>query len=519
MNILLVYPEFPETFWSFKHALNFVGKRATNPPLGLLTVASMLPTAWSKRLIDMNVEHLNNDVIEWADIVMISAMEIQKISARAVIRRCKQRGKTIIAGGPLFTMEPDAFPEVDHMVLDEAEISLIEFLNDFSHDKPARIYRAKKYPSLHESPIPMWELLNLKYYDSMAIQFSRGCPFNCDFCNVTVLLGHTPRTKSSRQLINELDALYAKGWRRNIFFVDDNFIGNKKILKQEVLPALINWRKGKTGCLFLTETSINLADDPELLHSMVEAGFRSVFVGIETPSPESLIECNKSQNQNRDLLASVRIIQRAGIQVMGGFIVGFDHDQMDVFQRQLDFIQQSGIVTAMEGILQAPKGTKLYERLLLENRILAEISGDNGDGTTNIITRLPGEIVKAGFVDLINRLYMPKNFYERVRILLETLPGDVNHVTLQIMEMLAFFKAIIKLGIFGEERFEFFRLLGWTLRKKPQQFPLAVTMSIYGYHFRKVAQKRASEAKQIKVANIKGRRYISLPAGSQGPGV
>lgn len=519
MNILLVYPEFPDTFWGFKHALNFVGKRATNPPLGLVTVAAMLPTSWHKQLVDMNVEHLHNEILDWADLVMVSAMEIQKVSARAVIQRCKQRGKIVVAGGPLFTMEPDSFPEVDHLILGEAENLLKDFLNDYSHNSPARIYHSTQFPSLAESPIPLWDLINFSYYDSMAVQFSRGCPFNCDFCNVTALLGHTPRTKSKKQLISELDSLYQKGWRRNIFLVDDNFIGNKKILKSEILPALIEWRKGKTGCYLLTEASINLADDPDLLELMVKAGFRSVFIGIETPVEESLGECNKSQNRNRNLLESVRTIHKAGIQVMGGFIVGFDHDHSDIFLKQYKFIQESGIVTAMVGILQAPKGTHLYERLKLENRIINEISGDNGDGTTNIITRLPADEVRKGFLKLINDLYSPQSFYRRVRTLLQTLPGEIEHVNLQSREILAFFKALLKLGIAGKERLEFFKLIGWIISRDPRKLPLAVTLSIYGYHFRTIARMRSEELHKVKLLMIKGKRYLSLPVGSRGTGV
>ncbi len=199
--------------------------------------------------------------------------------------------------------------------------------------------------------------------NSMSIQFSRGCPFSCDFCNITALLGHRPRTKTAQQILAELDAIYAAGWRRNIFFVDDNFIGNKRVLKESVLPALIEWRKGKVGCQFITEASINLADDTELMELMNKAGFVSVFVGIETPSEEGLAECHKAQNKGRNLVESVKRLQRNGLQVMGGFIVGFDSDTPSIFQRQIDFIQQSGIVTAMVGLLQAPYGTELYSRL------------------------------------------------------------------------------------------------------------------------------------------------------------
>ena len=267
MKILLVYPEFPDTFWSFKHALKFVRKKAGSPPLGLLTVAAMLPSEWEKRLVDLNVTDLTPKDLAWADYVFISAMTVQRETAEHVIARCKEAGVKVVAGGPLFTMEHEQFPEVDHFVLNEAELTLPPFLADLANGCPKHIYATSEYPDIHQTPMPLWRLADLKQYDSVSIQFSRGCPFNCDFCNVTALLGHRPRTKTTAQIIAELDSLYALGWRKSIFFVDDNFIGNKKQIKTDVLPALIEWRKGKIGMRFSTEASINLADDPELLDS------------------------------------------------------------------------------------------------------------------------------------------------------------------------------------------------------------------------------------------------------------
>jgi radical SAM superfamily enzyme YgiQ (UPF0313 family) len=308
MKILLIYPEFPDTFWSFKHAVSFVGKKAAKPPLGLITVAGLLPAEWENRLIDTNVSILRDIDIAWANYVFISAMAIQRDSAREIINRCKRIGTKVVAGGPLFTGEYDKFPQVDHFILNEAEITLPMFLEDLETNSPQHLYQTADYADMAKSPPPVWELLDLTKYDAMNVQFSRGCPFNCGFCNVTALLGHTPRLKSTDALISEIDNLYQLGWRRNIFIVDDNFIGNKVVLKNELLPALIKWRKGKTGCHFITEASINLADDPELMNLMAEAGFISVFIGIETPDKIALESCHKSQNSNRDLLESVRVI-------------------------------------------------------------------------------------------------------------------------------------------------------------------------------------------------------------------
>ncbi|HEX9092277.1 MAG TPA: radical SAM protein, partial [Anaerolineales bacterium] len=334
MRILLVYPEFPDTFWSFKHALRFIHKKAASPPLGLLTVAAMLPAEWEKRLVDLNVTGLTSADLAWADYVFVSAMIVQRDAAREVIARCKDFGVKVVAGGPLFTMEYDQFPEVDHFVLNEAELTLPLFLEDLASGRAQHIYTTTEYPDIHQTPTPLWQLVNLKNYDTFSIQFSRGCPFSCDFCNVTALLGHRPRTKSAAQVIAELDGLYALGWRKSIFFVDDNFIGNKKQIKTEILPALIEWRKGKTGMPFSTEVSINLVDDEELLSLMTQAGFDTVFVGIETPNEGSLTECSKNQNKGRDLVESVKQLQRAGLQVQGGFIVGFDNDTASIFQQQ-----------------------------------------------------------------------------------------------------------------------------------------------------------------------------------------
>ena len=486
MNILLIYPQFPDTFWSFKHALKFIRKRASSPPLGLLTVAAMLPSTWEKRLVDVNIHKLEDDDIAWADMVMISAMTVQRDSTNEVIARARAAGKTIVAGGPLFTAEPEAFPEVDHLILNEAEITLPLFLADLGRGQPKRIYQTDEYADITTTPVPLWELIDLRYYDSLSLQFTRGCPFNCDFCNVTALLGHRMRLKTTRQLIDELDNIYAMGWRRGIFIVDDNFIGNKPILKREVLPALIEWRKGKKGCRFITEASVNLSDDEELIRMMVKAGFTSVFVGIETPDNDSLAECSKSQNLNRDLVSSVKKLQQMGLQVMGGFIVGFDNDDETIFERMIDFIQESGIVTAMVGLLQAPIGTQLYQRMLHEGRIRSVYSGDNVDGETNIITKMNADLLKNGYRKILDSIYSAKGFYERVRTFLRNYTPSHHAVTMQWEEVAALFSSIIEIGIKSKERWEYWKLLLWALFRHPRKLPLAITFTIYGYHFRKV---------------------------------
>jgi radical SAM superfamily enzyme YgiQ (UPF0313 family) len=491
MNILMIYPQFPDTFWSFKHALKFIRKKASSPPLGLLTVAAMLPKEWQVRLVDLNVTPLKASDLRWADFAFISAMVVQRDSTAAVIARCKSAGVKIVVGGPLFTGEHESFPDVDHFILNEAEITLPPFLADLEQGHPRRIYQTEEFPELDRTPIPRWDLVNFKQYATISIQFSRGCPYDCEFCNITAMLGRRPRTKSAAQLVAELDALYALGWRGSIFFVDDNFIGNKRLLKVEILPALIAWRKGKMGLPFNTEVSINLADDSELMRLMAAAGFTAVFVGIETVEEDSLAECNKFQNKGRDLVESVKCIQRAGMQVQGGFIVGFDNDTPSIFQRQIEFIQKSGIVSAMVGLLQAPYGTRLYRRLDGEGRIAALISGDNVDGTTNIIPKMEMPTLLAGYRSILKQIYSPKLYYERIITFLKEYHPPKIKMPFDIEYIFAFGRSIYHLGLRGVERVQYWKLCWWVLLNKPRIFPEAITLAIYGYHFRQISEKAA----------------------------
>lgn len=487
MNTLLLYPGFPDTFWSFKHALKFIRKQAAFPPLGLLTVGTMLPPAWPKRLIDLNVTRLTEKDLVWADSAFISAMAVQRESARQVINRCRNAGLKVIAGGPLFTDEHREFAGVDHFILNEAELTLPPFLQDLKQGCAQKLYKTAEFADIKKTPPPMWGLINLKHYAAMSIQFSRGCPFNCDFCNITTLLGHRVRIKTAGQIITELDGLYQLGWRGQIFFVDDNFIGNRKYLLTELLPALIEWQKDKKQIRFNTESSVDLADNHALMEMMVAAGFDSVFIGIETPDEAGLTECNKKQNKNRDLVASVKRMQRAGLQVQGGFIVGFDSDTPSIFQRQIDFIQKSGIVTAMVGLLNAPPGTRLYKRLKQEGRLAGLISC-NTDGTTNIIPRMDFKTLSDGYKKILDHIYSPKHYYERVRTFLQEYKPLEIETPLNLASLMAFLRSSIRLGFFGKERFQYWKLLFWTLRKRPELMPLAITFAIYGHHFRKICE-------------------------------
>ncbi|MFO8012511.1 MAG: B12-binding domain-containing radical SAM protein [Phycisphaerae bacterium] len=488
MNALLIYPECPDTFWSFKHALKFLGKKAGSPPLGLLTVAAMLPKEWHKRLVDMQVTKLTDGDLAWADMAMVSAMAVQLESAKGVIARCRKAGVRIVAGGPLFTIEPGLFPEVDHFVLNEAEVTLPPFLADLERGCPKPVYTSAEFASMADTPVPLWELADLRQYGWMGLQYSRGCPFQCDFCNVTSLFGRRLRAKSSAQVLAELDALYSQGWRSSVFFVDDNFIGNRQWLKTDLLPALIQWQRGK-GVPFQTQVSINLADDDALMRLMVEAGFQMVFVGIETPSADALAECHKKQNEGRDLVADVKRLQRAGLHVQGGFILGFDSDTPSIFQRQIDFIQSSGIVMAMVGLLQAIPGTGLHERLSREGRVTEQLSsGDNVDGTTNIVPRMGLEGLREGYKQVLRHIYAPKHYYGRLKTFLREYgkPAVVEKVRGE--HLWAFFRSCIRLGIIGRERWQYWKLLAWTYLRRPELFSLAVTLAIMGHHCRKVCR-------------------------------
>jgi radical SAM superfamily enzyme YgiQ (UPF0313 family) len=493
LNILLVYPQYPDTFWSFKHALNFISKKAAFPPLGLLTVASMLPPEWHKKLVDMNVKPLSDKDIHWADYVFVSAMVVQRESAHEVIDRVKKLKVPIVAGGPLFTTEPDEFAKVDHLVLNEAEITLPLFLDDLAKGAAKKLYTTSVHPPVTGTPIPMFSLLDKSKYVSMSLQYSRGCPFNCEFCDITVLDGRVPRTKGTAQILAELESVYRTGWKGSLFIVDDNFIGNKNKLKDEVLPALIEWsEKRHHPFTYFTEVSINLVDDEQLMNMMAKAGFARVFIGIETPNEASLNECNKNQNKSRDLVSAVKIIQNHGMEVMGGFIVGFDNDPASIFKTQINFIQKSGIVTAMVGLLNAPKGTRLYHRLKGENRLLKEnFTGDNMDYSLNFVPKMNRERLINGYKTVLNTIYSPKHYYERIRTLLKeykprsrTSISQANWHHVQGLVNCMWF-----LGIREKGRRYYWRLFASTLVTKPRAFPMFVTLAAYGYHFRKVINK------------------------------
>lgn len=489
LKILLVYPRTPETFWSLKHALRFISKRSAFPPLGLLTVAAMLPKAWNVRLVDENVEELRDSDLEWADYVMASAMVVHAARVRGLIARCRALGRPVIGGGPLFTDGSAAVGEGIVCVVGEAEGLMDQLMADMQAGELKPLYRCIERPAIEATPLPRWNLVRQRHYATMPVQFSRGCPYDCEFCDIVVVSGRRPRTKSPEQMIAELEALVDAGWNGQVFIVDDNFIGNKVRVKA-FLRALVTWRRRRrTRLQFLTEASVNLADDPELLGLMVEAGFNRVFLGIETPHPESLAECHKRQNVDRDLADAVRTIQRAGLEVMGGFIVGFDNDPDHVFDLQYNFIQRTGIVTAMVGLLTALPQTRLYRRLRAEGRLSSASTGNNTEAELNFEPRMSREFLIAGYRRLMQTLYEPSQFYQRAITFLAQYQPPPRFALPTREDLLAFTRSLWLLGVRYRGRRAFWAYLARVAVHHRRHFGAAVSLAIKGHHFRTVASQ------------------------------
>jgi radical SAM superfamily enzyme YgiQ (UPF0313 family) len=490
MKILLVNPEFPETYWSFRHALPFEGKRCVFPPLGLLTVSALLPAAWEKRLIDLNIEKLRESDLDWADMVFATAMLVQQDSLREVVKRAKSRGKRVVLGGPYVTSTIEELPEADHVFRGEAEQTLPEFVEDLARGEAKPIYQAAERPALATTPIADFALANMKRYSAMCVQYSRGCPFSCEFCDIIEIYGRIPRTKSNQQMLAEFDVLKALGWRGTVFIVDDNFIGNKKNVRT-LLPDLARWQK-ENGYPFelLTESSVNLADDEPLLEYMREAGFNRVFLGIETPVEESLHEAQKSQNRG-NLVEQVRTIQRHGIEVMAGFIVGFDNDPEDIFERQINFIRQSAIPIAMVGLLNALPDTQLWKRLDREGRLLGtDATGNNTVCTFNFKTRLDPAFLVRGYQHIMRTIYGPREYYARVLDSLRRTKrpqASEQHVYSAMAGLAALARILLKLGVIDRERKEFWRFFVQALIKHRKQLADSLRLAAVGYHCRKLA--------------------------------
>jgi radical SAM superfamily enzyme YgiQ (UPF0313 family) len=487
MKVLLINPEFPDTYWSFRHALPFERKRCAFPPLGLLTVSALLPKSWERRLVDLNVRGLKSSDIKWADIVFVTGMLVQKESLHEAVRQCKAMGKRVVLGGPYVTTTIEDLPDADHVFLGEAETTLPQFIADLERGEAKRSYQAAERPPLSTTPVADFHLADLKRYSAMSIQYSRGCPFNCEFCDIIEIYGRVPRTKSNQQVLAELDALRNLGWRGTVFIVDDNFIGNKKNVRR-LLPDLADWQE-RNGHPFtlLTEASVNLADDEPLLSDMQRAGFRRVFLGIETPVEESLKEAQKSQNRG-NLLESVKKIQSYGMEVMAGFIVGFDNDPEDIFERQIDFIRESAIPLAMVGLLTALPDTQLWRRLEKEGRLLGESSGNNTNCALNFVPKMDAARLVEGYQSIMRTIYKPAEYYQRVLDSLKRTTGQSSEPTRFdfLGAIAAFVRLTFKLGVLDRERKEFWRFVARSASRHRDQFPQSMRLAAMGYHFRKL---------------------------------
>jgi radical SAM superfamily enzyme YgiQ (UPF0313 family) len=503
MNALLIYPEFPDTFWSFKHALKFLGKRAAQPPLGLMTVAALLPKSWNKRLVDTNVERLRDRDLAWADVVLLSAMHIQRASLIAIVERCHARGLRTVVGGPIASSVPADELKAYHVVIGEAESLMSGLAQDLEQGTARHVYQAGERPQMSSSPLPDLSLVKMQRYSTMAVQYSRGCPFNCEFCDIIEIYGRRPRIKAVSQVLAELDQLYAAGWREAVFIVDDNFIGNKARAR-ELCVALAEWRRQyKISFDFNTEASLNLADDPELMQLMKDAGFVSVFLGIETPDESGLIASNKLQNTRRSLLESVAAIQSYGMQVMGGFILGFDTDGDDIFDRMVDFIQKSGIPIAMVGLLQAMPGTQLFRRLWREGRIVDAGYGDNTGDKLNFLPNMDATRLVEGYRSVLKRIYSCEAYYERVKLYLsrtQARPSERKHGERKTRQRWltrgnarALVTSIVRQGVFGRQRWSYWKFLLTVATRYRHCVGPAMTLAVMGYHFQVMTRRLSGE--------------------------
>jgi len=523
-TFLLVYPEFPDTYWSYRHALNFIGKKALMPPLGLATVAAMLPKGVECNLVDMNIEPLRSRDIAEAELVMISAMIVQKDSVLEIISRCRAADVPVALGGPYATSCHGDIEGVDYFILGEGEITLPRFLADYEAGNPAPAYHTDERPDIALAPIPRFDLLKMDYYDTLPLQYSRGCPFDCEFCDIVHLFGHKPRTKSPDQFIAELDAAHAVGFTGAVFIVDDNFIGNRREVKH-LLARLAAWQKEHGHPYHIsTEASIDLAEDDELLQLMVEAGFSMVFIGIESPVADSLAGAGKKQNLRRDIRESIRKIQALGIEVTGGFIIGFDTDPPDIFDLQIEFIKELAIPTAMVGLLMALPNTRLYERLLREGRILSASTGNNThQAELNFTPKLPRDFLLAGYRRVLGAIYEPRTYFNRCLEVLRRYPHTPEDTTtsmkrpIRLREVTGFVRSLLR-QTFSSYGIHYLRYLFSAVRLRPALIVRIITMAIQGHHYFTItrrAERAAPAYAQKRFRESIGRDTITAGIGNQ----
>jgi radical SAM superfamily enzyme YgiQ (UPF0313 family) len=484
MRVLLVNPDFPDTYWGLRKMMPLVHRSWVVAPLGLITVAAMLPRDWDLRLIDIAVEPLDDDDLRWADVVMLTGMLVQSSSMHAVLKRCRSLGVKTVVGGPYATAVPDELDDADYLVLGEAEQIISELCTDLSAGQARRIYREVDKPELNATPIPRYDLLKPGAYHYLAVQYSRGCPFQCEFCDITTLYGRVPRTKSPEQVIGELESIRALGFSGRVMFVDDNFIGARKDVRH-LLTELAGWRR-RTGAPleYFTEASIDLADDPRLVDLMTDAGFAVVFLGIETPNTESLRETRKHQNLRRNMVDQVKQLRSQGLDVYAGFILGFDHDEDTIFDEMIDFVQQAGIPYAMVGMLDALPGTPLYRRLAREGRLRADVESGDNFAPTNVVTRLPADQMLAGYARVLETLYSPDVYFDRCRVhLREWRMPETPAVPTSAEDLPVVWRSIWTQGIKSSYRGSYWRFMAWVVRHHPRKLPWAIAQACAGHHF------------------------------------
>jgi radical SAM superfamily enzyme YgiQ (UPF0313 family) len=484
LKVLLVSPTFVPTYWSYESALRLAGKKWLLPPLGLITVASLLPRHWRPRLVDLNVEPLTDREILRSDVVMLTGMHVQRESLHEVLARCRRLGVPTVVGGPYATGEPHRLEgQADHLVLGEVEETMAPFCQAFEAGHAPRLVPRPEAPDLRHSPPPRYDLLRRDAYYHMSLQFSRGCPFTCEFCDIPGLLGRNPRTKDPQQIERELDAIRASGFGGMVFFVEDNFIGKKKAVR-DLLPFVERWQERRDWPFeFYTEASLNLAEEPALMRAMTDAGFRMVFVGLESPSPAALKETKKHQNLPGDMLDRVHTILRQGLEVLGGFIVGFDTDPADIFEQQVEFIQKAAIPTAMLGVLQALPGAPLEARMRAEGRLRDMPRPADQFGRSNFETVLPAPVLLAGFRRALESIYEPSAYFARVREMLRLRGRLPRRHGIGLPVALQAVRAIVAQGVFASYRRHYWRFLADVWRTDRTLLSDALRQAAKGHHF------------------------------------
>jgi radical SAM superfamily enzyme YgiQ (UPF0313 family) len=525
IKVLMVWPRFPPSFWGFDAVMDLTSEESTTPPLGLLTIAALCPKNWKLRLVDRSFEELLDSDILWADLVMVSGMHVQKDDIRETLLRARVLGKRTMIGGPYASSEPQVLLRVaDHVVVGEPDEVFDRIAMDLEQGLAKPLYVINDKPDIGKTPVPRFDLLKITKYISMVVQFSRGCPFQCEFCDIITLYGRKPRTKSPHQLLAELDSLFELGWRNQVFIVDDNFIGNHK-RALELAQNLEEWQKAHDyPFLFYTEASIDLAQRPELIAAMVKANFHFVFIGIESPSEQSLAETKKYQNLRRDQMDSIRFIRNQGLWVSGGFIIGFDSDTEDIFERQRDFVERAAIPWALIGFLQAPATTPLRDRMLKQGRLLAEKSAGINLEPPNFRTLLPLPVLLQGMRQTLVSLYSPSAFYNRAyRSLLQWETREEQKATPYPLSLVlgVLVRSIFRQGILSSYRREYWKFLLQILTRwsrNPPKLSMGIGLLLSGHHFIKYALDVATqlEVESRKLAADQPAAMFEPPSGSPG---